>query len=716
MRVNFWASANPQIQLGYFSTNRLTFTNGSASASTPIQAAFSANDNPVVRAFLNGYQSTSNEVQIAAIPSNLQTTNLTIRINIGPNTNISAVWVSWVAFSTASASFTAYGGSLAKNSFTGQASSDVSGSLYQNVYLLYGLASLSLKNSAPLALTCQINNFQLAVNANGNLDSFGLIYIVAGNAPSQLCAQCGAASYAYTNSCLTACPLGTSLKTFPNGGNACLGTAITSAPTATATITSITTSTTSTAYAGTSSNNGASSSIASNGGSSYTNSQSATSSAQTQTVPQTSNTATQNNAAVTAQNVGTVTQNAGSTASTSQSSTQQSDISSSQSATTNTQSITASATRTCPTGAFFNGNECVCDVGYGYVNGQCLAYSAIPIPVIINLPQTVATTTTTQTTSTVTVSNPTTGTNNVSTSSNTNTNTVTSNANSNSITQTSISASSGPCPANSFNNGLGTCVCNTGYYFSNNACLQGTPCPANSTRTADGSCQCNSGLTNYNGFCSQCPPGSFFSSQTSGCVFVCGQNAAYNATSGACSCLPGFGLQNGQCAQCPNNYFLSNGYCVTCPVNSQLNPVTNNCDCSNGYYTNQNGVCTLKCATNEIYSADTQLCRCRSGLGRVNGVCTVCPDGSTASADGSACNVCGVNQQLSGGKCICITGYALNSDGICTLCSNLPNGFLINGLCSVCPNTMVYNGNQGCSCPPGKVLKGRLCASQCQAD
>jgi len=97
-------------------------------------------------------------------------------------------------------------------------------------------------------------------------------------------------------------------------------------------------------------------------------------------------------------------------------------------------------------------------------------------------------------------------------------------------------------------------------------------------------------------------------------------------------------------------------------------------------------------------------------------VCTVCPEGSTATSDGSACNSCGQNQELSGGKCICLKGYALNSDGICTLCSNLPNGFLINGLCSVCPATMVYNGNQGCSCPPGKVLKGRICSSQCQSD
>jgi hypothetical protein len=244
-----------------------------------------------VRTFLNGYQTYSNQVQIAVVPSNLQNTNLTIRINIGPTSNVSAVWVSWIAFSPASASFTAYGGSLSKNSFTGSVSNDISNSLYQNVYLLYGLTTISLNNQASLTYSCQINNnFQLSVQVNGNFDAFGLVYIVAGNSPNQLCSHCGSASYAYANSCLTACPLGTTPKSFPNGGIACLGTAVTTTTTSitSSTTTYISTGTTGTSTSGAAYNSG-SSSTGSNSGlqSSAVNTQTQTSYPAVSTVSQT---------------------------------------------------------------------------------------------------------------------------------------------------------------------------------------------------------------------------------------------------------------------------------------------------------------------------------------------------------------------------------------------------------------------------------------------
>jgi hypothetical protein len=73
IRFNFWASVNPQIQLGYFGNANLanSIKDGSVVVSTNIQQAFGSGDNPVVRAFLNGYEAVSNVVQIAVSPSNL---------------------------------------------------------------------------------------------------------------------------------------------------------------------------------------------------------------------------------------------------------------------------------------------------------------------------------------------------------------------------------------------------------------------------------------------------------------------------------------------------------------------------------------------------------------------------------------------------------------------------------------------------------------------
>lgn len=272
------------------------------------------------------------------------------------------------------------------------------------------------------------------------------------------------------------------------------------------------------------------------------------------------------------------------------------------------------------------------------------------------------------------------------------------------------------CPANSYDNGLGTCVCSTGFYFDGQQCTQGTPCPAGSTRQSDGTCKCDAGLTNYGGYCSRCPNGAIWSAQTQSCIFVCGQNSVYNSTVGSCVCNPGYGLINSQCSICPNNYYISQGYCVTCPVNSAYNQAKNTCDCLNGYFTNELGICTQKCSTNEVYSVSLQRCVCMQGLGRINGACTICPSGSVATADGSGCSSCDANEELVNGKCACKTGFAYNSAQVCTICSSLPNGFLINGVCSVCPRNMVYNGNNGCGCPAGKILQGASCVSQCQPD
>ncbi len=144
IRFNFWASSNIQIQLGHFSNINLAVSANSAVVSTKIQKAFGANDNPVVRVFLNGYQTQSNVVQIQVSPSNLEGTSLSVKIIIGSSTQISGVWLSWIAFSPVTASFSAYGGSLGRNSFVGSFSSDVSSNLYQNSYLLYGLSQISI--------------------------------------------------------------------------------------------------------------------------------------------------------------------------------------------------------------------------------------------------------------------------------------------------------------------------------------------------------------------------------------------------------------------------------------------------------------------------------------------------------------------------------------------------------------------------------------------
>lgn len=243
--------------------------------------------------------------------------------------------------------------------------------------------------------------------------------------------------------------------------------------------------------------------------------------------------------------------------------------------------------------------------------------------------------------------------------------------------------------------------------------MKGAPCPANSTRQTDGTCKCDAGLSSYNGVCSKCPVGALWSSSVNKCIFVCGQNAAFNTASNACACLPTFGMIQGICQQCPSNYYVANGYCVTCPVSSTYNPKSTQCECNSGFQTSPSGICQKKCNTNEVFNQAA--CQCVTGLGRINGTCQICPSGSSLSADGT-CNTCGANQVLVNGKCSCAQGFALNSGQVCTACASIPGAFLLNGICSTCPGNLIYDGSSSCICPVGQTAIGVTCVSACQAD
>lgn len=267
---------------------------------------------------------------------------------------------------------------------------------------------------------------------------------------------------------------------------------------------------------------------------------------------------------------------------------------------------------------------------------------------------------------------------------------------------------SSKCGANSYDNGLGFCVCNSGFYkATNGSCLAGTACPPSSSRNDKGECVCDAGLTKYGDYCAKCPLGAIFDNATQKCVYVCGENSAYNTAQSKCLCLTGYGITNKVCAKCPANYFVQNNYCVTCPVNSVFSATTKKCECADGFMLSKEGVCVKKCANNEVYNTKTGVCDCFVGLGKVNGTCQICPAGRTPIADGS-CGSCGVNQQLVDGQCICISGFIPNALKVCTKCSDVNGAFLINGACATCPGDLVYNG-QKCACPNGFTKVGVKC-------
>jgi hypothetical protein len=150
LRINFWASTNSQIELGFLHAGNMVVKNNAVYANATISKSFKNNDRPVIRAFINGYESQSEKVQIAVSPSNLQENKLTVKINIGPSSVIKKIWISYIAFSPVTATFNAYGGQFSKYNFKGTVKDDVSNTLYRSPYVLYGLVHISINGKKAL--------------------------------------------------------------------------------------------------------------------------------------------------------------------------------------------------------------------------------------------------------------------------------------------------------------------------------------------------------------------------------------------------------------------------------------------------------------------------------------------------------------------------------------------------------------------------------------
>jgi hypothetical protein len=224
VRVVFWASSNPQLQLGYFRVDAIQ-TQAScncAQAYTTIAAPFGQSDNPVIRVFINGFDVSSPSLQISVSPSNLQGSKLTVSVTVGSTTVLKRLWLSWLAFSPSSSSFGSYGGQYSQSKYSGTVSSDISNTLYQTPYVFLGLNLLSLSSKQPLAFSSAADSgFVLTVSSSRTIDDFSIVYIAVGVLPGKHCSSCGSSLVACESNCQSSCPAGSYAFTYRDGGVAC---------------------------------------------------------------------------------------------------------------------------------------------------------------------------------------------------------------------------------------------------------------------------------------------------------------------------------------------------------------------------------------------------------------------------------------------------------------------------------------------------------------
>lgn len=186
--------------------------------------------------------------------------------------------------------------------------------------------------------------------------------------------------------------------------------------------------------------------------------------------------------------------------------------------------------------------------------------------------------------------------------------------------------------------------------------------------------------------------------------------------------MTGYVLQNGACiinSYCPPNsywnqatnqclcnaflHYVINGYCQSCPLNSQWNGTL--CLCQTGYTMKDNtcvcspgtyliGSTCRACDVNAVYILSQRTCVCKGGWYGTFDRCSQCPSScATCSGPGNdQCITCPVNSQFSNGFCTsssCPSGYYTDGNNNCQACLNN---------CAVCSNA-----SSCIQCNPGYV-------------
>jgi len=338
-------------------------------------------------------------------------------LTVGVNTNLKRIWLSWLAFSPATASFGSYGGQVSQNKYSDSVSTDISGSLYQNTYSLYGLNLISLVGNDALSFTSSIdNNYILTIASSAVIDSFSLVYISVGVLPGQICRNCGKSVAINGASCVDSCPAGTLPFTYKDGsvgckicsaklglilsGNQCIpGTTTTTTITTTrivvpkeekpavvvpVVVPTVTQTQQATIYTTSNQNTQTVSSQATQ----------TVSTASAQTTTQSNQVSQSSGSAVSVSTVQPVV----STPQVAQTVSQ-----SSASSVATSQTIANIVVPACPEHSYFNQIECVCEVGYVYINGKCRT-PTIPTITPIVIPTGSSTSTSTSTSASISTS------------------------------------------------------------------------------------------------------------------------------------------------------------------------------------------------------------------------------------------------------------------------------------------------------------------------
>jgi len=263
----------------------------------------------------------------------------------------------------------------------------------------------------------------------------------------------------------------------------------------------------------------------------------------------------------------------------------------------------------------------------------------------------------------------------------------------------------------SFSSNRSMCVCNQGYQYLDNVCIE---CPVECSECSDSN------------ICIECENPEEMSIISSMCV--CNKNnTVYDPSTNSCICGPQYYYDGDECVVCqspmcdmcendrclscidPINMTLESGICYCSDPNSIFNTSSGRCQCSSNYLSNLIGN-ALHCIP--ISSP------CREFS--VDGLCLKCADNSMQLYEGQCyCLDPNTAYNTNNQNCTCNFGYQLTSySKLCQPCDSYLNGGIMgcincnNGQCLECQENMVLSDGD-CICKSGFVLDNILGTCVC---
>ncbi|CAG9317977.1 unnamed protein product [Blepharisma stoltei] len=266
-------------------------------------------------------------------------------------------------------------------------------------------------------------------------------------------------------------------------------------------------------------------------------------------------------------------------------------------------------------------------------------------------------------------------------------------------------------PNSTFISSQRMCVCNQGYQYWNNECIE---CPVECSLCSDSD------------VCIECANSEEMTIISSVCV--CNKNnTVYNPLTNSCICRQQYYYDGDECVACqsPMCDVCENDRCLSCidPINMTLESGICYCRDQNSFFNTSSSCC--QCLSNYLSNLIGNALQCipLSSPCRefsVDGICLKCADNSMELYEGQCyCLDPNTSYNKNNQNCTCNFGYQLTTySKLCQPCDSYLNGGIMgcincnNGQCLECQKNMVLS-NGDCICKIGFVLDNILGTCVC---